>query len=57
LGGEVEVGQRERRRQPGEARQAGPPAVIDGVDLDGQQPFQERGVAQLGGTGMVKLGG
>ena len=42
LGGEVEVGQGEGGGQRGEAGQAGPAALLDGVDLDGQQPLQER---------------
>jgi hypothetical protein len=40
LGAVVEVGQRERRGQRREAGQAGPAALVDGVDLDGQEPFE-----------------
>jgi hypothetical protein len=44
----VEVGQGERRWQRREAGQAGPAPLVDGVDLDGQESFEERLVGEFG---------
>ena len=56
LGVEVEVGQLPGRGQAREAGQAGLPAGLGGGDLDRQEAFQERGMAEAGG-GVVELGG
>ena len=57
LGGEVEVGQGEGGGQRREAGQAGPAAGVDGGDLDGEEPFQERLVAEFGRGGVVQFAG
>ena len=55
LGGEVEVGEGERRRQRGKARQAHPSAFIDSVDLEREEPLQEPLVGELGLDRVVEL--
>jgi hypothetical protein len=57
LGGEVGVGEGERGRQRREPLQAGAAPLIDGAGLDGEQPFQERGVGEAGPGRVVELAG
>jgi hypothetical protein len=57
LGVEVEVGEPPgggQRREPGEA---GVAAGFGGGDLDVEEPFKERGVAEVGFGGVVQLAG
>ena len=52
LGAEVELLERPPGRELGEAQAALEAALLDGVDLGGEEVVQERGVA-----GLVALGG
>lgn len=57
LGVKVKVGQPPGCRKGGEPFQAGLASLVGGIDLDGQQPFQKRGVGQLGGVGVFQFAG
>jgi hypothetical protein len=57
LGVEVEITDLPGGGQAGEPGQAGPSAGLGGGDLNRQETFQERGVAEVPGGGVVELGG
>jgi hypothetical protein len=57
LGVEVEVLQPPGGGEGGKPQPAGVAAGFGGVDLDGEQALQERGVAELLGVGMIEGGG
>jgi hypothetical protein len=57
LGVEVEVFQPPGGREGGKAEPALLAACLGGGDLDAEQVLQERGVAELGRTGVVQGGG
>jgi hypothetical protein len=57
LGVEVELLERPARGQLGEAQPASEAALLDGVDLGGEQVVQELGVAGLVALGLLERGG
>jgi hypothetical protein len=57
LGVEVEVADAPGSWQGRKAFQAGVASGLGGGDLHGEPAFQERGRAELGGAGVVRVGG